>query len=156
MAAMTAIATSVPLTAAQKMKLSTKFVPVIFFVAALIFTMMALPNIIGQAVPPLLPVFLVVVLLVMIYEASKSLRDLMSGAAVIEEDELVRLWHSRGNNKSVRYGNFARLGKMQISRTAFNQAQVGQQYRLCYSPASRIVWTLEPNAYWSSVIGKNN
>lgn len=155
MAAMTASDTSVPLTAGQKMKLAAKFLPVIFFVAALIFTMTALPNIIGQPMPPLLPVFLVVVLLVMIYEASKSLHDLLSGVAVIEEDELVRLWHSRGNNKSARYGNFAQLGKMQMSRTAFNQAHVGEQYRVCYSPASRIVWSLEPNSYWSSVIGKN-
>src|SRR5262245_56344174 len=100
----------VPLTAGQKLWLAWRFVPVLFFVVALIFVMTALPNILGQAVPILLPIFLVVVLLVLIYEASKSLRDLFSGVALVEEDELVRSWHSR-NRGSVRYGQFAKLGR---------------------------------------------
>ena len=134
--------TAIPLTASQKLWLAWRFVPVIFFVVALIFIMTALPYILGQPVPVLLPIFLVVVLLVLGYEASKSLRDLLAGVALVEEDELVRSWHSR-NRGSVRYGQFAKLGRMRMSSQAFNQGQDGQRYRVCYSPATRRVWSLE-------------
>ncbi|MBI1277218.1 MAG: hypothetical protein GC179_03725 [Anaerolineaceae bacterium] len=150
-----AVDTAVPLTAYQKMWLASRFIPVIFFMAALIFVLTVLPNLIGQPLPPLLPVFLIVVLLVLIYGASKSLRDLLSGVALVEDDELVKIGFTHESSDSSRYGKFARLGRLKISGSAYKQAHAGQTYRICYSPASRIVWSLEPNAYWSSVIGKN-
>jgi hypothetical protein len=138
----TVVDDTVLLTSGQKMWLASRFIPVIAFVLALIFAVMVLPNMLGQAVPVLLPIFLVVLLLVLIYEASKSLRDLVSGVALVEQDELVRSWHSR-NRGSIRYGKFARLGTLHMSRQAFNQGQAGQHYRVCYSPATRMVWSLE-------------
>lgn len=146
MSTMVATDNAIALTTAQKMRLASSFLPVVFFVVALIFSLTVLPKILGQSVPPLLPVFLVIVLLIVGYEASKSLRDLLSGVAVVEEDELVRLWHSRGKSNT-RYANFALLGRIRMSRTAFNQSHVGQRYRVCYSPASRIVWSLESTGY---------
>ena len=133
---------TIPLTATQKLRLAYRFVPVISFVVILIFSVTVLPDIIGQPIPPLLPVFLVIVLVVLAYQATKSLRDLLSGVALIEEDELVRLWHSRSEGNT-RYGKFARLGRLRMTQQAFNQGHVGQHYRVCYSPASRMVWSLE-------------
>jgi len=134
--------TTVPLTTTQKMWLAVSFLPVIFFVLVLIFSLTILPTTLPPSAPPLVPIFTVVILLVMIYQAGKSLRDILSGVALVEEDELVRSWHSRGEN-SRRYGQFARLGRLQMSRRAFGQGQSGQRYRVCYSPASRVVWSLE-------------
>lgn len=143
MSTMMASDTTVPLTAAQKMRLASRFLPVIFFILAIIFSLSLLPNIIGKQLPILLPIFLVVVLLVMIYEASKGLRDLMLGVALVEEDELVRVWHSRKGSNTRRYGLFARLGKMRLVGRSYGQAQPGQRCRLVYSPATRIVWSID-------------
>ena len=143
MSTMMASETTVPLTAAQKMRLASRFLPVIFFVLAIIFSLTLLPNILGKQLPVLLPIFLVVVLLVMIYEASKGLRDLMLGVALVEEDELLRVWHSRKVSNTRRYGRFARLGKMRLAGGAYAQAQPRQQCRLYYSPATRIVWSID-------------
>ena len=139
----TVVEDAIPLTASQKLWLVSRFIPVIAFVLALIFVLTVLPNMLGQPVPALLPIFLVVVLLILVYEASKSVRDLLSGVALVEEDELVRSWHSR-NRGSIRYGQFAILGRMRMSRQAFNQGQDGQRYRVAYSPATRMVWSLDP------------
>jgi hypothetical protein len=32
---------------------------------------------------------------------------------------------------------------MRLSRKAYGQSQNGVRYRICYSPASKIVWSLE-------------
>lgn len=72
---------SVRLTTTQKLWLAYSFVPVISFVVILIFVMTALPYIIGQPIPPLLPIFLVIVLLVMAFQASKGLRDSIGRSA---------------------------------------------------------------------------
>ncbi|MCA0456456.1 MAG: hypothetical protein LCI00_20960 [Chloroflexi bacterium] len=142
MSTMMASETTVPLTTYQKMWLASRFLPVIFFVLAILFSLTLLPNILGQPVPILLPVFLVLVLLVEIYQASKSLRDLLLGVSVVEVDELTRAHRARRGNRKP-HGHFTRLGRMRLTRAAYGMAEAGQQYRVVYSPASRIVWSLE-------------
>ncbi len=132
------------LTATQKLNLASRFLPVAFFVVALIFSITALPNMLGKSVPVVLPLFLAVVLLITAYEASKALRDLLSGIALVEVDELVRLSHSARGGNNRRYGTFTHLGRMQLREKARREGTVGQCYRVAYSPATRIVWSLDP------------
>jgi hypothetical protein len=137
---------TIALTTKQKLLLAGAFVPVVFFALAGIFILLLLSFMFSADVLILLLIFLLVILSVIFYDFSKNLRDLFSGVAIIEEDKLssLRRAHSRS---STCFGTFARLGELRMTPISFEQAQIGQTYRICYSPASGIVWSLEANSY---------
>ena len=64
--------TTFPLTATQKTWLAVSLPPVIFFVLALIFSLTILPSTLPQSAPPFIPIVIVLILLVMVYQASKK------------------------------------------------------------------------------------
>ena len=71
-------------------------------------------------------------------------RDLVSGVALVQEDVLERSWRSRGaSGPNASNGKFEQLGRMRLSSKAYGQGQNGVRYRVSYSPASKIVWSLE-------------
>ncbi|MBA3870190.1 MAG: hypothetical protein H0X30_13680 [Anaerolineae bacterium] len=135
--------TTIPLKRIQKLWLVAHSIPVIMIVFALIYSITVNPNIIGWSIFQFLLVFLLIVgLVALINQASKCLRDLLSGVALIEEDELQRLWHSDERN-NILYGQFVRLGKLRMTGQAYRRGVLGEHYQVYYSPASRIVWSLE-------------
>ena len=91
---------------------------------------------VGRSIAPPPPMLLIVVIVLAIlftgYQAVQRLRDLISGAALAEEDLLNRSYRSRSaQGRGTNFGVFERLG-------------TGQRYRVVYSPVSKIVWALEP------------
>lgn len=133
----------VPLTALQRGKLLADCIPFIFFVAALLFSLVMLDDILGQAVPILIPAFLALVVLVTGFTAVQRLRDFVSGLALVKEDRLERSWRSRGSGGGF-HGKFDQLGRMRMMRNAHFQARNNGRHRVTYSPASKIVWSAEP------------
>ena len=134
-----------PLTFGQKARLLVECLPAPFMLLALVFTVMLLDDITGSPPPVLLPLFLAFVLLVVGWAAVKRLRDLVAGVAVVQDDLLERAWRSRGSSgPNSFHGRFAELGTMRLSRRAWAQGMNGARYRVAYSPASKIVWSLEP------------
>jgi hypothetical protein len=134
----------VPLTFAQKARLIVECLPVIFFVAAFIFCATLLDDITGVPAPLALLLFLSFVIVVVGWAALNRVRDLAAGVALVQEDLLSRSWRSRGASgpKAFR-GQFEQLGQMRLSSKAYRQGQNGVRYRVCYSPASKIVWSLD-------------
>jgi hypothetical protein len=131
-----------PLTGMNRARLIMDSVPVIFWIAMLIFVVFFLDDIVGQNQSLLLiSLFVGLVVLVTGYQAIQRIRDLLSGVAVVEEDVLERSWQSR--RSSHKFGVFAKLGRMSMTSQAFHQGQRGERYRVAYSPASKIVWSLE-------------
>ena len=136
---------TVPLSAGQRARLIIEMVPLGFFVLALLFVVLYLPRLTGTAPPVALVLFLGLVVVVMAWVALLRLRDLMAGVALVEDDRLASLIRPRGKSGTQGFrGRFERLGRMRLSRAAFGQGQVGARYRVFYSPASRVVWALEP------------
>jgi hypothetical protein len=133
---------SVPLTASQKSRLIVECLPFVFFVVVFILLLTLVPGIIS--VPPLLYLFMAVVLLVVGYQALQRIRDLVSGIASVQDDLLERAWPSRGRGANRFYGRFAQLGTLRLMKPAYHQGQTGQRHRLYYSPVSKIVWSMEP------------
>jgi hypothetical protein len=135
---------SVPLTAMQRARLLVECLPVVFFVLALAFTLTLLDDITGAPPPIALPLFLAFVIVVTGWTALNRMRDLLSGAALVREDRLVRSWRSRGSSGSkATRGKFEQLGTMRLTAKAWGQGQSGARHRVVYSPASKIVWSLE-------------
>jgi hypothetical protein len=132
-----------PLTAMQKARLITDCLPLPFFLLALGFVGLFLRNITGASPPLLLILFLVAVIFLMGWVALNRVRDLLSGVALVQEDVLVRLSRGGGGPRRA-FGEFEQLGRFSLTTKAFHQGQVHQRQRITYSPASRIVWTLEP------------
>jgi hypothetical protein len=132
-----------PLTALQKARLLVDCLPVIFFVLALVFTLTLLDNITGAPPPMALALFLGFVILWMGYQALQRIRDLILGVALVQEDVLERSWASRGRGRHF-FGRFAQLGTRPLTSKAYHQGRHGWRHRVAYSPASKIVWTLEP------------
>jgi hypothetical protein len=132
-----------PLAFLQKARLLVECVPVVFFTAALIFCVMLLDDITGRPTPIALLLFLGLVIVVTGWAAINRVRDLAAGAALVEEDLLTRSWRSGGAGAKPFRGKFERLGRMRLTSKAYGQGQNGVRYRVCYSPASRIVWWLE-------------
>jgi hypothetical protein len=137
-------AQSLPLTAGQRARLIADCAPVVFFVLALLFVLTWLDRIVGSH-SPLLPLFLAFVALVTGYQAVQSLRDLISGVALVQRDKLERSWRSNGRGTSRRYGTFTALGRLELTSRAFDQARPGSQHLVVYSPASKIVWEARPD-----------
>jgi hypothetical protein len=133
---------SVPLTVAQKAWLVVDCLPLCFFVLAFVFSVTVLDDITGAPPPAALPLFLGLVILVTGYQALQRMRDLVSGVALVQEDLLQRLWRPRRGGGH--YGTFARLGRLRLTPQAYGRGQPGRRHRVAYSPASKIVWSLEP------------
>lgn len=134
----------VSLTFIQKTRLIVECIPVIFFSAVFIFSVTILDDITRAPTPPALLLFLGFVIIVVGWIAINRLRDLVSGVVLIQEDVLERSWRSRGASgpRSFR-GKFEQLGTMRLSSKAYGQGQNGFRYRVSFSPASKIVWSLE-------------
>jgi hypothetical protein len=136
-------AATIPLTAMQKARLIRDCLPLLFFLLALVFVAVFLRNITGAPPPMLLILFLGLVVLFMGWVALNRMRDLMSGVALVQEDLLQRLSRGTGRQRHA-YGEFEQLGRFTLTTKAFHQGQRDQRHRVTYSPASKIVWTLEP------------
>ena len=137
-------ADTVPLSFTQRARLAVECLPVVFFSLALIFILVFLDDITG--VPPsiLFILFLCLVIFVVGWAAVNRIRDLVSGVALVREDLLERSWRSGGSAGPNPFnGKFEQLGRMRLSPKAYSQGQNGFRYRVCYSPASKIVWSLE-------------
>jgi hypothetical protein len=133
----------VQLTFTQKARLLVECLPVVFFTAALIFCATLLDDITGAPAPLALLAFLGLVIVVTAWAAVNRVRDLAAGAALVQEDLLTRSWRSGGAGAKPFRGKFERLGRMRLTSKAYGQGQNGVRYRVCYSPASKIVWWLE-------------
>ncbi len=134
----------VPLTFGQKARLVVECLPAVFMLLALIFTLTVLDDITGSPPPIVLPLFLALVFLVVGWDAVNRLRDLAAGVVVVQDDLLERSWRSRGSGRRHPFhGRFAQLGTMRLSPKAWTQAMNGARYHVAYSPASKIVWSLE-------------
>jgi hypothetical protein len=132
-----------PLTFLQKARLCVECLPVLFFTAALIFCVTLLDDLTGAPPSLALLLFLGLVIVIMGWIALNRARDLAAGVALVQEDVLVRSWRSRGRGANPFHGKFEHLGRMRLSRKAYGQGQNGSRYRVSYSPASKIVWSLE-------------
>jgi hypothetical protein len=138
------IVPEVPLSFGQRARLIVECLPVIFFTLALIFVVTLLDDITGARPPIALILFLCFVIFVVGWAAFNRLRDLLSGVALVREDVLERSWRSRGSSRPNPFtGKFEQLGRMRLCAKAYGQGQNGARYRVCYSPASKIVWSLE-------------
>ena len=137
-------ANQVPLTFTQTARLLVECLPVIFFCLALVFVLTLLDDITGAPPSFFLILFLCFVIFVVGWAALNRIRDLISGVALVQEDLLERSWRSRGaSGPNAFRGKFEQLGRMRLSSKAYGQGQNGFRYRVFYSPASKIVWTLE-------------
>jgi hypothetical protein len=65
------------------------------------------------------------------------LRDLVFGAALVREATLTELFFAGGTACAT----FAQLGTFSLNDKTV-QMITGQRYRIIYSPASRLIWTL--------------
>jgi hypothetical protein len=135
----------VPLTPGQKARLLAGCVPLAGFLL-MVAGYLALAR--SAIIPPPVPLFYLfigVVTLVIGYQALQCLRDLVAGVAQVQEDLLKRSYRSRaGHGRASSYGRFERLGTLRLSSKDHVQHAPGQRYRVVYSPASKIVWALEP------------
>jgi hypothetical protein len=115
----------------------------------------------GRQTPLVVGVIIGIALLTTGSTAVNRVRDLLAGAAVVEQDQLTRLWRPRrrllGDDC---HASFERLGTLRLSRTdydrastAFDLAQLHHPagvsggrapvvFRVTYSRASRIAWSL--------------
>ncbi|HEU5098882.1 MAG TPA: hypothetical protein VFU22_07685 [Roseiflexaceae bacterium] len=133
----------VPLSFTQQARLIVECLPVVFFTLALVFVLTLLDDLTGAPPSILLVLFLCFVILVVGWAAINRLRDLLSGVALVREDMLERSWRSRGASTKPFHGRFEQLGRMRLTPKAYSQGQNGARCRVCYSPASKIVWWLE-------------
>jgi len=129
-----------PLAFREKSRLLVECVPLVFWMLAFVFVATMLDDIVGSQPPLLLP-FVGLVLLMTGFQAVNRLRDLASGAA-IREDLLERIGSSRRG--AGRQGQFKELGRLRIAKQAVGDSFPSVRYRVYYSPASKIVWRLEP------------
>ncbi|HJZ49028.1 MAG TPA: hypothetical protein VKE41_17750 [Roseiflexaceae bacterium] len=135
---------SMPLSFGQRAQLIVECLPLPFFVLALVFTLTILDDITGAPPPLGLPLFLGFVIFVVGWAALNRMRDLASGVALVREDVLQRSWRSGGSRGLHPFkGKFQQLGTMRLTAKAWGQGQNGARYRVYYSPASKIVWSLE-------------
>jgi hypothetical protein len=67
-----------------------------------------------------------------------------ASVALVRKDLMQRAWRSGGSSRSPFRGRFARPGTLRLTTTAYHQSAAAQRVRVKYSPASRIVWSLEP------------
>ncbi len=137
-------AQEVPLTFAQQIRLLSGCLPVVFFTLALVFVLTRFEELAGSLLRSFLYSFVCALILSMGWIAVNCLRDLLSGVALIQEDVLELAWRAGRTARSRDfYGKFTQLGKMRLIPSAYHQGIHGFRYRICYSPVSKIVWSLE-------------
>ena len=129
------------LTTREKTRLLFECLPLVFWMLAFIFVATMLDDIVGSR-PPLLLAFVSLILLITGFQAANRFRDLASGVALIREDLLERVGSSRRG--AGRQGRFKELGRLRVAKQAVGSAFFELRYRVYYSPASKIVWRLEP------------
>ena len=132
----------VPLTAGQRARLLARLLPLATFALMVAAYLALVGRSILPAPQPLFLIFIGAVTLVTGYGAVQGLRDLAAGAALAQEDLLRRSFRSRGSGGY--YGRFEKLGTLRMTRRAYFGNSDGVRYRVVYSPASKIVWALEP------------
>jgi hypothetical protein len=132
----------VALTMEQRARLLKECLPAASFIVALIVVPWVPETSTGTSPSKALYAFLIVVIAVCLYSAQQRARDLASGVAIVEEDVLIRTGRSRRG--SHRWSQLERLGRMRCTPAAYAQGRPGVRHIVTYSPASRIVWSLEP------------
>jgi hypothetical protein len=133
---------SVPLSFAQQARLFFDCVPLVLFSSAVALYVTVLGDYLGRPNPWFL-LFAALVILMLAYQSFQRIRDLLLGRALVTIDVLERSWRTRGNRGNF-YGKFTQLGRLQLQPKVHFQSQNGRRYRVHYSPASKIVWALEP------------
>lgn len=131
-----------PLTFGQKLRLALDCVPLLTFAVLTAVYVTVLRPIVG---PPKMPFFVVmgVVLITNGLTVLKRLRDLVSGVALVRDDVLESFGRS-GRRRRSSFGVFAALGRLWMTAGVLLPHRKGHRHRITYSPASRIVWNLEP------------
>lgn len=133
-----------PLTFSQQIRLLSGCLPVVFFSLALGFVLTRWERLTGSPPSLFVILFLCTLVLLMGWIAVTRVRDLVSGVALLQEDVLETAWRAGRTSRSRDfYGNFTQLGKMKLVSSAYHQGIHGFRYRICYSPVSKIVWSLE-------------
>lgn len=135
---------SVPLTASQKARLLAGCLPLVTFTLMVAGYLFLVGRGIVPSPPLLFSLFVVLVILFTGHQAIQRLRDVISGAALVQEDLLNRSYARRARGRGTYHGVFERLGNLRLMPKAHFQNSPGQRYRVVYSPASKIVWALEP------------
>ena len=123
------------------MRLLKDCLPAAFFILALIVVPWVLEAVNGSSPPKALYGLLAFVIAVCLYSAQQRARDLASGVAIRDEDLLIRTWRSRRGSHC--WGQFERLGRMRFVPSAYAEGRPSARHVITYSPASRIVWSLE-------------
>jgi hypothetical protein len=132
----------VPLTIGQKARLIGECLPAGFFLAAGAVYLLVV-NRFGGPRPGILLAFAVIVAIVGV-RALARLRDLRSGVALVADDQLRGvLGRGASSGRPGHFGEFSSLGTLRLTMKAFHRAQRGRRHRIVYSPASRIVWSLD-------------
>lgn len=140
--------TSVPLTWTQRLRLTVGALPLVAFTVMIGGYLTTVQLGIIPPAPVLFYAFIALVMLVVGYQAVQALRDLLAGAALVDEDILVRAWRTSGPSNDC-YAKFERLGTLRVSAQALPSFAQRLRYRIAYSPASKIAWTIEPvDLYW--------
>jgi hypothetical protein len=136
---------SVPLAVGQKVHLLAGCLPVVTFTLLFAGYLVLAQRAIIPPPQPLFYLFMGVVLLILGFQAIQRLRDLMAGVALVEEDLLKQSFRTtRGPGGGRATGRFERLGTLRLTSKAYFKNPPDARYRVVYSPASRIVWALEP------------
>jgi hypothetical protein len=139
----TASRSTVPLTRDQRFELLGGFGPLaIFGVLAGGYVVMA---IIGAIPHPPLAVYLILALVFLLigYQVVQAVRDLASGVVLVDEDVLIHSWRATGFGND-QYGKFERLGTFSLKLRVALSPVSNTRYRMTYSPASKIIWSLDP------------
>lgn len=133
----------VPLTSAQRKGLRGEFVHfgLLALAIAVLWTLMKLEIL----SPPdwMFWTWFVCIVLYCGYQALQLRHDLRSGIALTREDLLESVHPPSGKGGQHYHGQFAQLGSLRLGRGVDVKSPAGRRYRLVFSPASKIVWTLE-------------
>jgi hypothetical protein len=132
---------SVPLTVAQRIRLAAGCLPLLFWGALSVIAFEHRGSIPGSR--PVILSILGVLTLAFAVQAARRIHDLVSGVAAVRVDRLERAISGRTYT-----GRFDELGTMRLTARAYTAGVRGNRYRVCYSPASRIVWNLEHADRW--------
>ncbi len=133
-----------PLTFGQRARLLYDCLPLLSMLLALAFAVTVLDDITGAPPPTGLIPFLAFVTLVVGWTAIQCMRDFISGVALVQEDRLQRSARSSRRRPGRYYGRFEKLGRLRMIPKCHFASSNGRRYRVVYSPASKIVWALEP------------
>ena len=134
---------TVPLTGGQRYRLVMLIVPCVSFLALVLLYLVFWVPIVG---PPsgFFWLFIAVVLAFTGFDALRAFRDLQSGMALVTEDTIEQTFVGRRPSALRCFGSFARLGLMRMTHQTRINAANGIRHRVVYSPASKVVWSLEP------------